>query len=112
PRPGHRMVVRVTAPSSPGRSYRCRTRHCRRSPLAGHPGHGSRHQTRPIPGGRSRELWLADPSEKTFVGARPSTVDERLISADTLCSELIDGFSLAMARILLAAYPASCSASV
>lgn len=48
------------------------------------------------------ELWLADPSAKTLTRARPSTPDEELSSGDTLASELLAGFSLALARIFAA----------
>jgi Uma2 family endonuclease len=50
-----------------------------------------------------RELWLADPSEKTLIRARPSTGDERLSSGDTLGSGLLNGFSVHLAPIFLAA---------
>jgi Uma2 family endonuclease len=52
---------------------------------------------------RVQELWLADPSEKTLIRARPSTGDERLSSADTLGSELLNGLSVALARIFFEA---------
>jgi Uma2 family endonuclease len=50
-----------------------------------------------------QELWLADPSEKNLICARPSTGDKRLSAADILGSALLNGFSLPLARIFLAA---------
>jgi Uma2 family endonuclease len=50
-----------------------------------------------------RELWLADPSARTLTRARPSAEDEELNSANTLGTELLDGFSLALARVFIAA---------
>lgn len=45
-----------------------------------------------------RELWLADPSAKTLTRARPSA-DEQLSSGDTLGSDLLGGFSLALSQV-------------
>src|SRR5205085_123511 len=50
-----------------------------------------------------RELWLADPSTKTLTRARPYTEDAQLSSADTLGSELLNGFSIALSRVFIAA---------
>jgi Uma2 family endonuclease len=49
------------------------------------------------------ELWLADPSTKTLTRARPSADDEELSSAETFGSELLNGFSLALSRVFIAA---------
>lgn len=50
-----------------------------------------------------RELWLVDPSDKTLVRARPSAGDEQLGSAATLASDVLNGFSLVLAKIFFAA---------
>jgi Uma2 family endonuclease len=50
-----------------------------------------------------RELWLADLSAKTLTRARPSADDQELSVADTLDSELLDGFSLALSQVFLSA---------
>lgn len=49
-----------------------------------------------------RELWLADSSAKTLTRARPSTADEALSAADTLSSELLNRFSLALSEVFAA----------
>jgi Uma2 family endonuclease len=50
-----------------------------------------------------RELWLADPAAKTLTRARPAAEDEHLGSADTLTTELVNGFSLALSLVFSAA---------
>jgi Uma2 family endonuclease len=45
------------------------------------------------------ELWLADPAAKTLTRARPAANDEELSSQETLTTELLNGFSLALSRV-------------
>jgi Uma2 family endonuclease len=46
-----------------------------------------------------QELWLADPSAKTLTRARPSAIDEELSSKDTLRTDLLPSFALALRRV-------------
>jgi Uma2 family endonuclease len=49
---------------------------------------------------RVRELWLVDPVGHTLTRALPgSTPDQRLDESDTLRSEILDGFTLPLARV-------------
>jgi Uma2 family endonuclease len=46
-----------------------------------------------------RELWLADPTAKTLTRARPTATDEEFSSEETLTTELLNGFSLALTPV-------------
>jgi Uma2 family endonuclease len=50
-----------------------------------------------------RELWLVDPAAKSLTCARPAVGDEELSAGDTLRSELLTGFSLALSRVFITA---------
>jgi Uma2 family endonuclease len=46
-----------------------------------------------------RELWLVDPDARTVIRVRPDADDEALGEGDTLRSELLPGFAVALTRI-------------
>jgi Uma2 family endonuclease len=47
-----------------------------------------------------RELWLVDPPARTLTRCRPGdTPDQTLGESDTLRSEILDGFTLPLARV-------------
>jgi Uma2 family endonuclease len=51
-----------------------------------------------------RELWLVDPDVRTVTRVRPDATDEALGEGDTLRSELLVGFEMAVARIFTLAH--------